>query len=99
MNRKTFVCAVIVILGITLMSCEKLPTTPEQDKQGLKMESTQLVRSIPSEWGNLIAVSNVSQFPVMVQLWFQDNDGNIYMVPYNVDANVFHDTYRYLKHK
>jgi len=81
------------------MSCEKLHKTSDQTEKGLQMEIAQLGSSIPSEWGKIIAVSNVGQFPVMVQLWFQDDDGNIYMVPYNVDTNVFNANYLYLKRK
>lgn len=100
MGRQILVCAVLVVFTVCMGSCAKLPNTTEQNDNGyLKMELAEVGNTIPASWGKLISVSSASQYPMMVQLWFQDNDGNVYMIPYNIDSNAFAKKYRYLKLK
>ncbi len=100
MGRQILVCAVLVVFTVCMGSCAKLPDTTEQNDEGfMKMELAEVSDTIPASWGKLISVSSASQFPMMVQLWFQDNDGNIYMIPYNINTNAFSKTYRHLKVK
>jgi len=99
MGRKTLVCGVMVILIAFLMSCAKLPDTGQKTEGNMKMELAEFGDTVPPAWGKLVSVSSASQFPMMVQLWFQDNEGNVYMIPYDVDSNTFNATYRYLKCK
>ena len=99
MARKFLVCAIMTSFIALLLSCEKLPETQTNSEGTIKMEVAQLGDAIPLEWGNIITVSSVGQFPGWVQVWFQDKDGAVYMVPYNVASNTFHANYRFLKRK
>ncbi len=99
MVRQILVCVVLVVFTACLGSCAKLPDTGQHNKQYIKMEISDIGDFIPASWGKLISVSSASKYPMMVQLWFQDNDGNVYMIPYNIDLNTFNDKYRYLKLK
>ncbi len=96
MERKTFICTVILILSVLLVSCEKLEDTQSRSSGVLKMEFATLDKPIPLAWGNIISVSST---PPWVQLWFQDKDGTVYMIPYNVESNKFESRYRYIMRK
>jgi len=99
MYRKIAGCMMLIIICLLLSSCTKLPETENMVLSGVKMESAKFEGGIPKAWGNLISVSHVSQLPAWLQLWFQDKDGNIYMLWYNSTSNVFLGKYRYLKRK
>jgi len=90
------------LIVLLLLSCAKLPeapTVPTGKEGGLKMEVLPLGNTIPLQWGDLIAVSNVNQYPAWIQLWFKDKEGNVYMVPYDIEANRFQTNYRYFKRR
>ena len=97
MDRAALICAVVVGVAVLLMSCAKLSESPQSIEGGLKMETAECDGSIPTAWGDMVSVSSVSQYPGWVQVWFQDKDGTIYMIPYQVDSNTFHPKYRYLR--
>ena len=99
MGRQFLVCAVLVVFTICLGACAKLPDTAQNDKENLRMELAEVGDALPASWGKLISVSSVSQYPSWVQLWFQDNYGNVYMIPYNIESNTFKKSYRLLKFK
>ena len=101
MVRKTMKCLAGAFLIVAMLSCTKLPERElptGMDQPGLKMELSDLGDSIPLKWGELIAVSSASQYSV-AQLWFKDNEGNIYMVPYNTETNTFFTKYRHIKRR
>ena len=89
----------LFLILLLLLSCTKLPEAPTGIEGGLKMEVLPLGNTIPLHWGDLIAVSSVNQYPGWVQLWFKDKEGNVYMIPYNIETNKFHTNYRYLKRR
>jgi len=99
MLRKMMFLIVMMLLTAYLMSCAKLPESQIKIEGNVKMEIAKLGDSIPMTWGSMISVSSVSQFPGWVQVWFQDNNGNVYMIPYHVESNTFHTNYRYMKRK
>ena len=99
MEKKIFVCAALVVFIVGLGACAKLPDTAQNDKGQIKMELAEVGDTIPASWGKLISVSNASQYPGWVQLWFQDDYGNVYMIPYNIESNTFKKSYRLLKFK
>jgi hypothetical protein len=100
MVRKTMKCLAGAFLIVAMLSCTKLSEreVPTGMEQGLKMEVSALGDSIPLKWGELVAVSSASQYSV-VQLWFKDNEGNIYMVPYNTQTNTFFTNYKHIKRR
>jgi len=89
----------VFLIVLLSLSCAKLPETPSTLTGGTKMEVLPLENTIPQQWGDLIAVSSVNQYPGWVQLWFKDKEGNVYMIPYNIETNKFHTNYRYLKRR
>ncbi len=97
MVRKTLKCLAGAFLIAAMLSCTKLPEAPTGMEGGLKMESLPLGNTIPLKWGELISVSSANQYPTWVQLWFKDKEGNIYMVPYNIETNTFNENFRHIK--
>jgi hypothetical protein len=78
-----FVMSVILIFGA---SCTKLGQ-PGPGEQKLVLEKLPEAGSIPVKWGKLVSVSSVPPLDNWVQLWFQDDEGTIRIVPYNVTDN------------
>ena len=98
MAKKILICLAWVSMVLFLFSCTKLPDTqaPAPIIYGkFGMEILKLADSIPLKWGNLIAVSNVN--PEWTRLWFQDKDGNIYLILYDMKSNKFLEKYRFMK--
>ena len=89
-------------LVVFFVSCAKLPEKKAPipivaEKFG--MESMKLGDSIPLKWGNLIAVSTSINNPDFTRWWFQDREGNVYIVWYNMSTNKFLEDYRFLKRR
>ena len=85
-----------MFLIVLLLSCTKIP---EPIESNLGMQELLLGNTIPAQWGNLVAVTSASDYGSYVQLWFQDKDGNVYLVGYNVLKNKFALQYRSIKRK
>ena len=83
-----------MFLIVLLLSCTKISEPIESD---LGMQELPLGITLPAQWGNLVAVTSASEYASYVQLWFQDKDGNVYLVGYNVLRNKFFLKYRYIK--
>ena len=75
-------CAALLV-GV---SCAKLGEPGAADVALARQELTK-PDSIPAEWGKLVSVSSCPAFEKWVQLWFQDEEGVVRMVPYNVSSN------------
>jgi hypothetical protein len=84
-----------IFLVVLLLSCTKLPEIPPEGS--FQMEVVPLKDTIPLACGNLIAVN--SAILPWANLWFQDKEGNIFTVPYNLETNKFGLNYRYLRRK
>ncbi len=102
MSKKILIYLVGISLVIFLVSCAKLPETkapPSVPTTLAKfgMEPLKLSDSTLLKWGNLIGVSNVT--PVWVILYFQDKEGNVYLVWYNIQENKYLEEYRVMKRK
>jgi len=69
---------------ICLVSCER--TTTEMD-----MSVVSELQSIPAEYGALVDVTAMDEYPNWVQLWFQDDQGVIRMVRVQFIANLIHN--------
>ncbi len=98
MARKMLTILVGMFFIVLLLSCAKLPEASVG--YSFAMEELALSDTIPLKWGQLISVSSATlQYPGWVQLWFQDKEGNVYMVPYDVQVKKFGQYYRFLKRK
>jgi hypothetical protein len=85
-----------MFLIVLLLSCTKIP---EPIESNLGMQELSLGDTIPAQWGNLVAVTSANEYATYVQLWFQDKDGNVYVVGYNVSKNKFSLKFRSIKRK
>ena len=83
-----------MFLIVLLLSCTKIP---EPIESNLGMQELPLGNTLPAQWGNLVAVTSASEYPSYVQLWFQDKDGNVYLVRYNIWKNKFGLKYKSIK--
>ena len=70
---RTIIILAVLLLLLCLTSCEK--TTPN-----LSEEYLVAIDDIPMEYGTLIAVSSIAEYPDWFQLWFQNEEGTIRVV-------------------
>ena len=98
-KRLVFLLGIFFI--VLLFSCAKLPdeSSTGSTEYSFAMKQLPMADTIPLNWGELVTVSSVSLYPGWVQLWFHDKEGNVYMVPYDVQVKKFSQYYRYLKRK
>lgn len=78
---------ILMTIVLLTLSCAKVGSVSGEGD--LVSEALPNVDSIPSKYGNLVSVSSVTEYPDWVQLWFQDENGNIRMVRYSVRENRF----------
>jgi hypothetical protein len=79
-----------VLAVLLLLSCTKVSTVLPEGEGYIPTEALKDLTSIPPEWGNLVSVTktttseNITQD---VQLWFQDKEGNVRVVTFDVRTN------------
>ena len=80
MLRQTGNSIAVLLLILVSLSCARLPETgPIESDEVVVVPS---VKPVPAAWGNLISVTDKSTF--QFQLWFQDDQGTVRMVRYDV---------------
>jgi hypothetical protein len=84
----------LVVIGL---SCAKIPEW-ETPGEGV-VEELKDTGAIPSQWGNVIAVTNIPTFKYQFQLWLQDEDGIIRLVNYSLSRNKLLSTVRVINRK
>jgi len=77
---------VLLIGFIFLASCAKLPPTPAKEG-ALPVEKLAQTNSVPADWGRLTSATISPDFPRQVQLWFQNDQGEIRLVFYDMPQN------------
>jgi hypothetical protein len=100
MAKKMLICFVGVSLVVFFFSCTKLPDTQAPKPIILAkfgMEALKLDDAIPLKWGNLIGVDSVN--PVWIRLFFQDKEGSVYLVWYNIRENKYQEDYLVMKRR
>jgi hypothetical protein len=80
-NQKKLGAICLVVLALQL-SCTRIPQSPlkEGALRTIKLGQND---SIPSDWGKLTSAVIAPDFPSQVQLWFQDEKGEIHMAVYD----------------
>jgi len=87
MLRRTGMCLLVMALVLFAMSCTKLSEFTTEEEGGIAIEKLgDIMTSIPLKFGKLISVSFVTERNLS-QLWFQDDDGNVRMVVFNMNTN------------
>lgn len=84
MRLTKMVIGALIFLVLIAISCER--TTPE-----VSMDFVSELSSIPLDYGNLISVTTLPEYPNWMQLWFQDDQGTIRMVRVQFMANLIHN--------
>ena len=83
------ICVLVAIVFLLSSSCAKLPEWADKGEGNIAIESLPDADSIPAEWGDLISVTVSPNIENVFQLWFQDKDGNVRMIPYSIRKNRF----------
>ncbi|KAA3633198.1 MAG: hypothetical protein DWP97_09610 [Calditrichaeota bacterium] len=76
MVNRILMVLVIVLLSLFCLSCESTDTMVE-------MEGLTDLQSIPTDYGELEAVTSEARYPGWSQMWFSDSSGVIRMVRVN----------------
>ena len=99
MFSRTKILLVLVVLAIMPLSCTKIPEPSIAVKGGLGTKALPYRDSIPLNWGNLVSVTNVAEYPYWLQLWFQDKNGTIRIVAYSARNNSFSKDFKLIHRK
>lgn len=81
MFRQTAQSIAVLTLILVSLSCARLPS-PRGPIETDELVVLPGVKPVPATWGNLISVTDKDEF--RYQLWFQDDQGTIRMVRYDV---------------
>lgn len=87
-SRKVVLLGLLIIVLLPL-SCAELDSTVDIRTENLVEEKLPENGSIPMKYGNLVSVSSVAKYPDFLQLWFQNENGDLRMVRYIVSKNCF----------
>ena len=87
MLRRIVLCLLVVFLVLINLSCAKITEEKPVVKGDVNVEELPYKDAIPATWGKLISVSSSPEVAQWVQLWFEDEDGQIRMVAYNIIQN------------
>ena len=90
---------ILMILVLMPSSCAKLDQPSPKGESVIVKEALPATDSIPKKYGNLVSVSSVAEYPAWVQLWFQDENGNLRIVPYSIRDNRFAGSVRLIPQK
>lgn len=67
---------VLVATALLAVSCARI-STPTAAPGGIPAEDLASRSTVPAEWGDLVSVSSVAEYPELAQLWFQAADGTV----------------------
>jgi hypothetical protein len=79
MFRQTGKSIAVLLLILAPLSCARLPGPIESDEL---VEALPGVTPVPAAWGDLISVTDKGAS--WYQLWFQDDQGTVRMVRYDI---------------
>jgi len=74
---------IVLIAGLVLVSCERTCVEPDP-------EFMAPLSAVPAEYGDLIAVTSLSDYPGWFQLWYQSEDGTVRIVRANPFTRLMH---------
>ena len=86
LHRKA-ICLLVVVFLFPIISCTRLDKGPPKGTVSLGTEKLPALDSIPLEWGKLVSVSATPIYNGILQLWFQDENGKVRMVPFDIQNN------------
>ena len=83
LHRKA-ICLLVLVFLFSTISCTRLDEGPPKGMVLLGTEKLPALDSIPLEWGKLVSVSATPMYDGILQLWFQDENGKVRMVPFDI---------------
>ena len=83
MSNLTKLGKAILLVLLIQISCTKLPQAPKGEGAFATVDIIQ-TNSIPAEWGKLVSATVSPDFPRRVQLWFQNEAGEIHLAFYEM---------------
>jgi hypothetical protein len=83
MRKLLMLGALAIAVSCVAFSCQR--TIPDLDRNIV----TEL-KDIPLEYGSLVSVTIMAEYPGWFQLWFQADDGTINIVRIQFAANMMH---------
>ena len=92
-------CLVVMVLVLLLLSCAKIPEWAGPGQGDVAFEKLPGKDSIPLKWGNLVSVTLSPQGGYFFQLWFQDEQGTLRVVLYQMSTNSLMDQVRFIPRK
>jgi hypothetical protein len=83
--------AILVLLAVLVLapSCTKISPPLLQTGPAMADEAVPAGGVVPQEWGTLVSVSTAAVYPGLVQLWFQDREGNVRMLVLDLTTHQF----------
>jgi len=102
-RRRKWIVIVVVILALLSLSwsCTKIRESEwgKPGKGNVAFETLPATDSVPLNWGKLVSVSSSPNLPYAFQLWFQDEQGNLRMVLFDMHANILWKDARFIPRK
>jgi hypothetical protein len=86
MSKRAGACFVVMALVLLFMACARIDAGKSSEEGGIAFEKLAEMNSVPLNWGKLASVSALPESGLF-QLWFQDENGNIRMATYQIEAN------------
>jgi len=78
MTKLSIVAIAVATLVLATPGCKKLaPPASDPQRSWTTERAVPSAAALPSSWGRLAGVSSVSDYPDLVQLWFEDESGVI----------------------
>jgi hypothetical protein len=99
MLGRAIISLLLAVAVLLSLSCTKLPEWEATGEGDIAVEALPEINSIPLKWGNLVSVSTNLNQPYISWLWFQDENGSLRMVTYDMRANKFSTTARLIPRK
>ena len=93
-------CVVVMVMALLPLSCTKIPQWAAPGQGKVAIETLPAKDSIPLKWGNLVSVTtSPGGVRNVFELWFQDEQGNLRMVVYDVSTNNLYANVPYIPRK
>lgn len=88
--KKIFLILIMILFFFMAWSCQRV--AQESEDMG-KLERINLtdVSAIPSEFGKLMSVTSVAEYPRIMQMWFEDSIGTVRVVRVSMQRNKIYE--------
>ena len=88
--KKIFLIFIMILFFFMTWSCQRVAQESEEVGK-LKRVNLTDVSGIPSEFGKLISVTSVAEYPRIMQMWFEDSIGTVRVVRVSMQRNKIYE--------